>query len=133
MLFPGLSPSHSERTYPSNTSGFAAFPLRDKGGVYNETFSRLADCRGASTQRDSVLLARLRAGHTPNQLGTTVDPKFSSCGEEPQTVEHWLRWCPNAVALGQHLFGEPSTPLFVLTTNSGSVQAHARKTLHLGP
>ncbi len=53
----------------------------------------------------AVLFARLRAGQTPllkayaNQLDMTVDPKCPSCGEEPQTAEHWLQRCPNAVAL----------------------------------
>ncbi len=73
--------------------------------VYIKTFSWPVDCRAASTRRDAVLLARLRAGHTPllkayaNQLDTTVDPKCPSCGAVPQTVEHWLQRCPNAVAL----------------------------------
>ncbi len=63
----------------------------------------------------------LRPGHTPlpkayaNQLGTAVDPKCPICGEEPQTVGHWLQRCP----LRQQLFGEPSPPLSVLTTNPG--------------
>ncbi len=83
----------------------------------------------------SCLLARLQAGHTPllkayaNQLDTKVDPKGPSCGEEPQTVEHWLQRCPNAVALRQKLFGEPSPALSVLTINPGSVLAIARETL----
>ncbi len=82
----------------------------------------------AEVQNDEV-------GHNPllkayaNQLDTSVDPKCPSCGEEPQTVEHWLQRCPNAVALRQNLFGEPSSPLSVLTTNPGSVLALARKTL----
>ncbi len=89
---------------------------------------------GRLPRRDAVL-ARLRAGHTPllkayaNQLDTTVDPKCPSCGEEPQTVEHWLQRCPNAEALTQQLFGEPSPPLSVLTSNPGSGLALARKTL----
>ncbi len=33
--------------------------------VYTKTFSWPADSRAASTRRDGVLLARLRAGHTP--------------------------------------------------------------------
>ncbi len=103
--------------------------------VYTKVFSWPADCRAVSTRRDAVLLARLRAGHTPllkaytNQLDTTVDPKCPSCREEPQTVEHWLQRCPYAVALTQQLFGEPSPPLSVLTTNPGSVLARAMKTL----
>ncbi len=52
-----------------------------------------------------------------NQLDTTVDPKCPSRGEELQTEEHWLQRCPNAVALRQQLFGEPSPPLSILTTN----------------
>ncbi len=103
--------------------------------VYTKTFSWPVDCRAVSTRRDAVLLVHLRAGHTPllkayaNQLDTTVDPKCPSCGEEPQTVEHWLQRCPNAVALRQQLFGEPSPSLSVLTTNPGIVLALARKTL----
>ncbi len=103
--------------------------------VYTQTFSWPADCQAVSTRQDAVLLAPLRAGHIPflkayaNQLDTTVDPKCTCRGEEPQTVEHWLQRCPNAVALRQQLFGEPSPPLSVLTTNPGSVVALARKTL----
>ncbi len=88
-----------------------------------------------TTRRNAVLLARLRAGHTPllkayaNQLNMTVEPKCPGCGEEPQIVEHWLQRCPSAVALRQQLFGEPSPPLSVLTTNPGSVVALDRKTL----
>ncbi len=99
-------------------------------------FSWPADCRVVSTRRDAVLLARLRAGHTPilkayaNQLDTIVNPKCPSCGEVPQTVERWLQRCPNAVALRQQLFGEPSPPLSALTTNPGSELALARKTFH---
>ncbi len=64
--------------------------------VYTKMFSWSADCRAASMRRDAVLIARLRTGHTPllkalaNQLDTVVDSKYPSCGEEPQTVEHWL-------------------------------------------
>ncbi len=100
-----------------------------------KTFSWPADCRAASTRHDGVLLARLRAGHIPllkayaNQLDTTVDPKGPSCGEEPQTVEHWLQRCPNAVALRHQLFGVLSPPLSVLTTNPGSMLALAKKIL----
>ncbi len=88
-----------------------------------------------TTRRDAVLLAHLRAGHTPllkayaNQLNMTVEPKCPSCGEEPQTVEHWLQRCPNAVALRQQLFGELSPPLSVLSLSPGSVLALDRKTL----
>ncbi len=58
-----------------------------------------------------------------------IDSKCPSCGEELQTVERWLQWHPNAVALRQQLFGEPFPPLSVLTINPDSVLALARKTL----
>ncbi len=74
-------------------------------------FSWPADCRAAYTGRDAVLLARLRAGHTPD---TTVCPKFPCFGEEQQIVEHWPRRHPNAVALKQQLFGEPPPTAFGL-------------------
>ncbi len=69
-----------------------------------KTFSWPADYRAVSTILDAVLLACLRADHTPrlkpyaNQLDTTVNPKFPSCGEEPQNAERWLQRCPYAVA-----------------------------------
>ncbi len=62
--------------------------------VYIKTFSWPTDCRAVSTRRDAVLVARLRAVHTPllkayaNQLDITVDSKCPSCREKPQTVEH---------------------------------------------
>ncbi len=37
--------------------------------VYTKTFSWPADCRALSMRRDAVLLARLRAGHTPPPQG----------------------------------------------------------------
>ncbi len=48
--------------------------------VYTKTVSWQVNCRAATTQRDAVLLTRLRAGNTPllktyaNQIDTTVGP-----------------------------------------------------------
>ncbi len=47
-------------------------------------------------------LVTTRGMASVNQLHTTVDRKCPSCGEEPQTVEHWLQRCPNTVALSTH-------------------------------
>ncbi len=86
-------------------------------------------------RRGAVLLAYLPAGYTPlfkdydTQLGTTVNPKCPSCGEESHTVEHWQQRSPSVVALRQQLYGESSPSLPVLTTNPGSLLALARKTL----
>ncbi len=85
--------------------------------VYTKTFSWPTDCRlsprGAKLFSSPVyepFTAPLLKAYA-NQLDTTVDPKCPSCGEEPQTVEHWLQRCPNAVALRHQLFCEPSQPL----------------------
>ncbi len=88
------------------------------------------------TEGDPANTTRRRSPrHTPSSRLTAISstrkigPKCPSCGEELQTVEHWLQWHPNAVALRQQLFGEPSPPLSVLTINPGGVLALARKIL----
>ncbi len=50
--------------------------------VYTFTFSWPVDCRAASTRRDAVLLARLRAGHTPllKAYANQLNPKCPTCG-----------------------------------------------------
>ncbi len=93
-------------------------PRSGQGDGSPTVFSKEGD---ASPAAASLLL--LLAGDVE------TNPGPSCCGEEPQTVEYWLQRCPNAVALRQKLFGEPSPPLSVLTTNPGSVLALARKTL----
>ncbi len=83
---------------------------------------------------DAVLLARLRAGHTPllkayaNLLDPSADPLCPLCKEEPQTIEHWLR-SNRLDATRQNIFGSPSPPLKVLTTDPERVLALARVTL----
>ncbi len=83
---------------------------------------------------DAVLLARLRAGHTPllkvyaHLLDPAADPTCPLCKEETQTFEHWLQICPNPDVLRQHTFGSPSPPLGVPTTDPEKVLALARAT-----
>ncbi len=99
-----------------------------------EHFSWKADCVATSNRADAVLLAHLRAGHTPllkayhHLLVPAADPTCSLCKEEPQTVKHWLQRCPNLDVLRQHAFGSPSLPLGVLTTDLEKVLALARAT-----
>ncbi len=59
----------------------------------------------------------------------SADPLCPLCKEEPQTMEHWLRRCPRLDATRQNIFGSPSPPLKVLTTNPERVLALARVTL----
>ncbi len=86
-------------------------------------FSWSKDCTATSNRADAVLLARLRSGHTQllkayaNLLDPSADPLYSLCKEEPQTIEHWLRRCPRLDATRQNIFGSPSPPLKVLTTD----------------
>ncbi len=88
-----------------------------------------------SNRADAVFLARLRAGHTPllkayaNFLDPSADPLCPLCKEEPQTIEHRLRRCPRLDATKQTIFGSPSPPLKVLTTDPERVLALARVTL----
>ncbi len=85
--------------------------------VYTKTLSWPTDHRAGPTRCRSPLLS-MNWSHPPpflkayaNQLDTTVDPNCPSCRYESQTVEHWLQRCPNAIALRQQLFSEPSPPL----------------------
>ncbi len=64
-----------------------------------------------------------------NLLEPSADPLCPLCKEEPQTIEHWLRRCPRLDATRQNIFGSPSPPLKVLTTDSKRVLALARVTL----
>ncbi len=97
-------------------------------------FSWSKDCMATSNRADAVLLARLRAGHTPllkvyaNLLDPSADPLCPLCKEEPRTTEHWLRRCPRLDATRQNIFGRPSPPLKVLTTDPERVLALARVT-----
>ncbi len=98
-------------------------------------FSWSRDCMATSNRADAVLLACLRAGHTPllkayaNLLDPSADPLCPLCKEEPQTIKHWLRRCPRLDATRQNIFGSPFPPLKVLTIDPERVLALARVTL----
>ncbi len=64
-----------------------------------------------------------------NLLDTSADPLCTLCKEKPQTIDIWLRRCPRFDATRQNVFGSPSPPLKILTTEPERVQAHARVTL----
>ncbi len=93
------------------------------------------DCMATRTPTDVVLLARLRASHTPlvkayvTLRNPSAEPLCPLCKEDPQPVEHWLRWCPRLDATRQNIFGSPSPPLKVLTTDHERVLALAGLTL----
>ncbi len=98
-------------------------------------FSWSRDCMATSNRADAVLLARLRAGHSPllktyvYLLDPSADPLYPLCKEEPQTIEHWLRRCPRLDKTRQNIVGSPSPPLKVLTTDPERVLALTRVTL----
>ncbi len=95
-------------------------------------FSWSKDCTATSNRADAILLARLRAGHTPllkayaNLVDPSADPLCPLCKEEPQTIEHWLRRCPRLDATRQNIYGSFSLPVKVLTTDPERVLALAR-------
>ncbi len=80
-------------------------------------------------RRDASLIISLRSSHTAllkafaDHLDIFIDPICRNCGEQLETIEH----CPNALAMRRLLFGEPSPPLSVLTTDPGSVQQSQQK------
>ncbi len=79
-------------------------------------FSWSKGCTPTSNRADAILVARLRAGHTPllkayaNLLDPSAHPLCPLCKEEPQTIEHWLRRCPRLDAKTKHLWKSFSTP-----------------------
>ncbi len=80
-------------------------------------FSWSNDCMTTSNRVDAVLLARLRAGHTPllkayaNLLDPYADPLCPLCKEEPQTIKHWLRrWLLRRCNKAEHIWKSFSTP-----------------------
>ncbi len=98
-------------------------------------FSWSKDCMANCNRADAVLIARLRAGHTPllkayaNLLDSSADPLCPPCKEERQTIEHWQRWCPRLDAKRQNIFGSPYPHLKVLTTGPEKGLELARVTL----
>ncbi len=110
-------------------------PAKSRTAKVYGGFSWSKDCMATSNRADAVLLGRLRAGHTPllrvyaNLLDPSADPLCPLCKEEPQKIEHWLRRCPRLDVTRQNIFGSPSPPLKVLTTDSERVLALARATL----
>ncbi len=95
-------------------------------------FSWSKDRMATSNRADTVLLARLRADHTPLPnayiLDPSTDPLCPLCKEEPQTIEHYLRRWARLGATRQNIFGNPSPPLKVLTTDRERVVALPRVT-----
>ncbi len=89
------------------------------------------DCMAKRTPTDAVLLARLRAGHTTlvkayaTLRNPSAEPLCPLCKEDPQPGEHWPQWCPRLDATIQNIFGSPSPPLKVLTTDHERVLALA--------
>ncbi len=88
-----------------------------------------------SNPADAIFLERLRVGHTPllkanaYLLHPSADPLRLRCKEEPPTIKHWLRSCARLHATRQNIFGSPSLPLQVLTTDLERMLALAKVTL----
>ena len=87
---------------------------------------------------DQSLLARLRSGHYMglrahrNRVDGVSDPMCDLCGQEPQTLEHWLQDCPATAVLRHELFGPDSGDLGCLTSHPLESISLARRTLRLG-
>ncbi len=120
----------------SRAAGGALSSVRvKKPGAHIELRTLCLSNNSTSNRADAVLLARLRAGRTPllkayaNLLDPSADTLCPLCKEEPQTIKHWQRRCPRLDSTRQNIFGSPSPPLKVLTTDPERVLALARVTL----
>ncbi len=94
--------------------------------VVHEHNSWKADCIATPNRTDAVLLAppTVRT-HTAAHF---LDPTYPLCKEKSQTLENWLQRWPNLDVFRQHTFGNPLSPLGVLTTDPEKVLALARAT-----
>ncbi len=89
------------RSYPS-TRSLMRITLTEPPPAYSRTaevygsFFWSKACKAIKNRADAVLLAHLRAGHTPflieytNFLNSSVDPSCPLCKEEPRIIKHWL-------------------------------------------
>ena len=84
------------------------------------------------TRKEDVLLAQLRSGHCRRLaayhkvIDDTVDPICQRCGQEPETLEHWLQSCSASVESRRLEFGVASPPLKVLFQDPVAVLAFCR-------
>ena len=84
------------------------------------------------TRKEAVLLAQLRSGHCRRLaayhkvIDDTVDPICQRCGQEPETLEHWLQRCSASVESRRLEFGVASPPLKVLFQDPVAVLAFCR-------
>ncbi len=87
-------------------------------------FSWSKDCMVIRNRADAVLLAHLRAGHTP-LLKAYANPSTPDVDNRTLAAE-----VPRLDATRQNIFGSPSPPFKGLTTNSERVLALIRATLN---
>ncbi len=79
-----------------------------------------------------VKLAQLRSGHSKmlaayrQRLAPGEDPTCPRCGEEEETLEHWLQRCVATEAHRMRCFGTVRPPLAVLVEDPGAVALYLR-------
>ena len=114
---------------------------RDPSPIHHRTrltYEHLSDKRDRDiikNRKDTVVLARLRAGHCEklaahkNLMDLTADPTCLLCRENSQTNEHWILECPGTVAARQYIFGTTDVGLNILTSDPKGAVELARRTL----
>ena len=86
-------------------------------------------------RKDAALVAQLRAGHCRHlaaynhRIDNTKSPTCSKCGEEDETVIHWLLKCPATIMKRISIFGNSILSLGTLTEHPEKVLTFARATL----
>ena len=78
-----------------------------------EAYKHLSAAEGKkiTTRKDGAMLAQLRAGHCMglahyrNRVDPTQSATCGKCGEEEETVEHWIS-CPATTNIRRRTFGQ---------------------------
>ena len=91
--------------------------------------------RKIETRKEAALLAQLRSGHClklahyQNRIDNTKSDMCPRCGEEAETVTHWIK-CPANIKDRIDIFGKASVDLGALTKHPAEALAYARVTFN---
>jgi ribonuclease HI len=87
---------------------------------------------GGLSRKAEVAVAQLRSGHSlllgeyRARVGQGVDATCPRCGEEIETLQHFMQECPATVKARLSAFGEVRPPLSVLCGNIVAVTSYLR-------
>ena len=110
-------------------------PSHTRTAQVYEHYSSKKEARKITCRADAALLAQLRSGHClklahyRHRINETESETCPKCGDEAQTVEHWLISCPALWQDRLDTFGRTDVNLGALGSNPAEVLAYAKATL----